>query len=586
MVGNSFEGVVYTLDDQGSLLWWKLNGAAWAPNSGSVIRTGMPAGTLAAGSNGVLYVLTEDGQVYWYKDLANDGSSNWDANSGAVILLNMDSYESFAMGGDGVTYIISTNDNDLHWGKNWFEGSPNLSWTAPRLGYPCFKDFWQASSLALIPSGDGIVYLLDSSGNLQWFRDTANNGLVSPDPGSGTQVASGLPTEPLASGWFPVWAGENGAFYSIAGGVLQVHQLSIGIDGSLSVTSSAGPPWTSTASSAASPLTATNVGTAIVALANGSSSPFQYPEFSGTQLACYEDICAQVGEKFGSSSFDLRKAYGDPISYPPSELLTNISDAKPKQKESKSDWDTVQQQVETEATQLGVIYTYQTSAGIAADAVSNVYQLSYQTATGNISGGGDLDLDVLSILSFLAIPGFEVEGYVCQMAGLLGSILQAANNTVLTGPLSQLNLSSVITGILDNVTGLYQQLQPDWGMVQAANAVLQNAASVPPTPSYQAMGDAYEVGLYLTYARSNMCILFANQWKGWGACGGNGVGLANVPDPDEGPNGVNGNVCARLTTLGVVQQNIINRAGPWSALPSWQCTWFTDPAGWSCELNN
>jgi hypothetical protein len=519
--------------------------------------------------------------------VANNGTSSWDPNSGAAIMGDMQYIPSVTMGGDGVIYMMTGVNNDLVWWKNWFEGSPNLYWQSSRSHLSCFKNFWQPSYLALIPGGDGTVYVLDTSGNLYWFRDTANNGTVSPDPNAGVVIASGLPTQPPASGMIPVWAGENGAFYSISGGTLQVHQLSIGIDGIPSVTTTAGPAWNSSAAWAASPLTPTNVGCGVMNLCNTLSSGIGYPAFSGTQAVCYQDICEQAGKVYNSSSFDLRTAYGNPAAYPPSQLLTSVSAAKPTNKESKTDWAAVQAQLEAETSQLGVIYTYQTNATANAEALATAYQLSYQTATGNISGGGDMTLDLLTIMSFMAIPGLEVDAFLCQMAGLIAAIAQAQGSATLSGPLSQLNLYTFVTGLLDTVKGLYQQLQPDWGKVQAANQLLQHAETASADETYAQMGNAYEVGLYIASALSSMCILYANQWKAWGSCGGNGVGLAFIPDPDEGPKGANGNVCDRLTALGVQQQNIINRIGPWGGLPRWQCTWFSgSDGGWTCQLYN
>ena len=48
-------------------------------------------------------------------------------------------------------------------------------------------------------------------------------------------------------------------------------------------------------------------------------------------------------------------------------------------------------------------------------------------------------------------------------------MLQASGESVVTGPLSRLNMSNMVTGLLDSVTGLYAGLQPDWGKAQNCN---------------------------------------------------------------------------------------------------------------------
>ena len=103
-------------------------------------------------------------------------------------------------------------------------------------------------------------------------------------------------------------------------------------------------------------------------------------------------------------------------------------------------------------------------------------------------------------------------------------------------------------------------LQPDWGKVQKANQILENAVATPSAPSRRQMGDAYEVGLYMADVLSHMCILYCAN-RDFGSCGATGRGLAYIPSTSTGPTGENTSVCSRLTALGIAQQNILGRAG-------------------------
>ena len=560
-----------------------MDGTAWAPNSGAVILKGVPSGQLFAGSNGVLYVLTSAGQIVWYRDVANDGTPGWDPNSGTIIgSVDLTQYAQVVLGGDGVMYAIDKSNN-LLWFKNWADDGSAQNWTAAKSQSNIWPEFWQPAYRTLIPGGDGVLCVLDSAGNLRWFRDAANNGTVSHDPNSGMVIASGLAVAPLASGMSPVWAGENGAIYALSGQTLQSQQLSISMDGIPSMATTPGPQWTAAAACAVSPVTPTNVGSGIVNLCNEKTgSGIGYPVFTGDQLTCYEDFNAQVGKVFAATNFDLRSAYANPDAYPPSSLLTLVTAANAAQGESASDWTAVQSQLETETAQLNAIFTYQTDARANAAALAITYQDSYQIATGCIEGKADTTLDVLSVLSYLAIPEVPESAFFSQMAGLVAALIQAAGGTVLSGKFSEMNLANTITGLLDQVAGLYTGLQPDWGKVQTANQILQDAIAAPANVSYQQMGYAYEVAMYNGYAVKQMCIMYAQQYKAFGPCGGDGVGLANLPYQNA-PYGINPDLCSRLTDIGISQQNVIGRVGQWAKLQKWECVFVPGlGAGWNC----
>src|SRR5262249_15027289 len=110
-----------------------------APNEGAVIGTGWNFPQVFSGGNGVIYAIDNAGNLHWYKDTHRDGTSNsFNApNNGAVIGIGWDRF---------------------------------VSLTSP---------------------GNGEIYARDSSGNLFWYQDLADNGTQNFAPGSGTLVGSG-----------------------------------------------------------------------------------------------------------------------------------------------------------------------------------------------------------------------------------------------------------------------------------------------------------------------------------------------------------------------------------------------------------
>src|SRR5205085_4074232 len=111
---------IYGATDSGALLWYRLErfqadgSSEWFPNSGNPIGTGWMFSKLFAdlGGQGVLYGVTQDGQLLWYRDVLGDGSnradgrSGWDKNSGIVIAEQWNQYRQICAGQNGVIYAV------------------------------------------------------------------------------------------------------------------------------------------------------------------------------------------------------------------------------------------------------------------------------------------------------------------------------------------------------------------------------------------------------------------------------------------------------------------------------------------------
>jgi hypothetical protein len=58
----------------------------WATPTGKVVGTGWKVRHVFSGGNGVIYAVTDDGELKWYRhDGRGDGSARWASPSGKVV---------------------------------------------------------------------------------------------------------------------------------------------------------------------------------------------------------------------------------------------------------------------------------------------------------------------------------------------------------------------------------------------------------------------------------------------------------------------------------------------------------------------
>jgi hypothetical protein len=574
-----FQGVIYTIAN-GNLVWYKYLGAnQWDPESGSVIYPNFSsAGEICfCGSSGVIYLINASGQLLWFKDLANDGSgSNWAPNSGNCISeVDWNKFSSVTAGGDGIIYAVDAM-GDLYWYKDCADDG-TATWWAKNSGMIIAPMFMKTPFPSqMVPGGNGIIYVHSELGTLSWWKDGLNNGTMFPwDPYSGTLVIGGIVGGQL-------WAGTHGTFFSIRGSGMTRYQLAINLDGTLSCTPAGITiPAGLGAAPCMSPLDPVNVGSHIVTLsqeANGSG--ISYPTFSDVQATCYSDINAQLGETYGDASFDVRAAYANPDAFDPSALYTNLmsSSLQPQQGEDKTDWTDVITQLRFESLNLTTVYNYQNTANSSASDLAIAYGGAFTTANNIVNGGPDITLEILGLLSSLTLPIGDEGALISQAAAFAVALVGLADGTSIAGSFDQLNFDTMVNSVLDTASGLYAQIQPDLGKAQRANRILQAQITGKPQ-SYQAAADAYEVSLYVAAANAQMAVVAAGQFQEWGSCGPSGTGLAYLPNA-LGFNGCNGALCDRLAALNIDPANIINRLGGWRQLTRWEC--MSTEGNWNC----
>ena len=152
-------------------------------------------------TDGSIYATDRNGELHWYKDRHRDGSgivggvaTSFDgANQGAAIATDWQGYKTVFSGGDGILYGIDSVGNLMFHQDSQRDGTPMV----PRndligTGWGNFRHVFSG--------GDGVIYAVDAQGNLRWYDDTARNGagIVNGFPTSFTAPNEGAV---IGTGW-------------------------------------------------------------------------------------------------------------------------------------------------------------------------------------------------------------------------------------------------------------------------------------------------------------------------------------------------------------------------------------------------
>ncbi|WNZ27075.1 hypothetical protein HJG54_29605 [Leptolyngbya sp. NK1-12] len=204
----SGNGVIYTITSEGSLKWYKYIGQngdrTWAPGSGSVIpgTSGwQPFKSIFSGGNGVIYAIRTNGDLECYKDIKQDGSGEF---LSGTIGVGWSQFKQVFSGGNGVIYAI-TSDGKLLWYRDKKQNGQQ-DWeygTGKAIG-----NGW-GNYKFVFPGGNGTIYAITVDGDLLWFNYVAQDGSPGFAVGSGQIVSQGW------ADFRSVFAGGNGVIYGI-----------------------------------------------------------------------------------------------------------------------------------------------------------------------------------------------------------------------------------------------------------------------------------------------------------------------------------------------------------------------------------
>ena len=195
-------GVLYAIDKNGNLLWYKHLG--FQDGADKWLTTQDPKGYIGEGwgadnfvrvfpgGNGVIYAINKNGQLLWYKHLGfRDGADRWQTSPDPKGYIGegwgQDNFASVFSGGDGILYAV-TKSGRLLWYKHlgFEDGTDKWLTTRDPKGY--IGEGWGEDNFVQVFSGgNGILYAVNKNGHLLWykhrgFEDGTDRWLTTRDP--------------------------------------------------------------------------------------------------------------------------------------------------------------------------------------------------------------------------------------------------------------------------------------------------------------------------------------------------------------------------------------------------------------------
>ena len=169
---------------------------------------------IICGDEGVIYAIETDwqdpsgaqnAQLLYYRDLAQNGTGVW-AFGGVGQVIGSGGWQNYIRvfsGGGGILYAIDTN-GDLYFYRDLNrDGSPITAGGAKiGQGWNAVRD--------VAYGGDGIIYAVTQDGRLLWYRDLARDGTA--------QWANGGEGMQIGDGWLGIarlLSGQDGVLYGI-----------------------------------------------------------------------------------------------------------------------------------------------------------------------------------------------------------------------------------------------------------------------------------------------------------------------------------------------------------------------------------
>lgn len=214
-------GIMYAIQADGTLYWykhssWATGGTTWANNgNGRQIGADWHQFTnVLANSDGEFFAFHADGTLRWYKYVLSNtatGAGGWAGASGSVIGSGFDKYPRIFGGFDNVLYCLD-DDGNLFWYRysaangsfGWANGGNGLRIGG---GWKPFVEVWADPA--------GVVYGVYQTGDLYWWRRIVQNS----SNGSGYWVNSGNGIQ-IGTGWGSdaqrqAWSNTAGVTYAV-----------------------------------------------------------------------------------------------------------------------------------------------------------------------------------------------------------------------------------------------------------------------------------------------------------------------------------------------------------------------------------
>ena len=203
-------GVIYSIMDNGDLLWYRHDGRdtgsfVWADNNGKKVGVGWNMKHVFTGDNGVIYAIDYNHDLLWFRhDGKVDGSFRWTDNNARKVGSGWNVKHVFS-GGDGIIYVIN-EDNDLLWYRHDGRDDGSFKWAdnnARKVGVG-----WNMKQVFY--GGNGVIYAINDANDLLWFRhDGRDDGSFKWADDNARKVGNGWDMR-------NVFSGGDGIIYGIA----------------------------------------------------------------------------------------------------------------------------------------------------------------------------------------------------------------------------------------------------------------------------------------------------------------------------------------------------------------------------------
>ena len=211
-------GIIYGVQADGTLIWyrhsdWATGGPTWANGVGLSIGAGFNQfQTVLASADGQLFGVRANGELVWYRYLLSDpvrGSGTWASGSGSVIGSGFDEFARVVGGWDGVIYGL-TDAGDMYWFRyiagNGAAGS--AAWANGGAGARIGSG-WAAHEV-MLADPNGVIYGIRQGGEFDWWRYVAGDGSSGPSAwqgGGGPSFLSGGFGSVSQKTWFTCGSG-------------------------------------------------------------------------------------------------------------------------------------------------------------------------------------------------------------------------------------------------------------------------------------------------------------------------------------------------------------------------------------------
>jgi hypothetical protein len=300
------------------------------------------------------------------------------------------------------------------------------------------------------------------------------------------------------------------------------------------------------------------------------SAPVQpYPTFDGDSQAAYAFISQQIAASL-ETNLDLRALYGNATLYPPSSMLSKLDTLQAPAGVSADVWSAVSQQINTELNLLVRLLGYQVNFVQSGNAVSTVQTQRAIVAQDYLSKSTG------SIWILAAFAGLTALSEVDDLSTAMGFFYSAAASLYGDGDVSGefatiVAKLSEVTAISAGAAGsLYETIGPDWGKLQQFAQSIGAMTGSLNADQIAAAGNAYEIALYQALLPQTKAVVYF-EGVNWELCAlPNGFGLGNTPN-DDGANGADQNLCARLGAIGASLTDIQSNQNGWK-FDHWVCT--------------